>query len=112
MGTIHVRLDEETERYVREEAARLGLRRSDIVRLALRQMRFGRPAFGYTAEQIRELTRSQPVGRERYERVRDLIGSVDSGVGDLGTEHEKHLWEMFDDQGAGAVGHRTDRGGD
>ncbi|HEX6277835.1 MAG TPA: CopG family transcriptional regulator [Polyangiaceae bacterium] len=31
----------------------------------------------------------------RYELVKDLVGSLRSGVGDLGTHHRKHLKRAF-----------------
>ena len=54
-------------------AKRLKRKRSDVVRLALEQ-------FLETAPEI------HPV-----ERVRDLLGSVESGVPDLGQNHREHL---------------------
>ena len=48
--------------------------RSDVVRLALDQFLDAKPAT------------ARPV-----ERVRDLLGSVESGVPDLGQRHREHL---------------------
>jgi hypothetical protein len=62
-------LNEKLER----SAKRLKRKRSDVVRLALEQ-------FLESAPEIR------PV-----ERVRDLLGSVESGVPDLGQNHREHL---------------------
>ena len=55
-------------------AKRLKRSRSDVVRLALDQFLDAAPAA------------SRPV-----ERVRDLLGSVESGVPDLGQRHREHL---------------------
>ena len=55
-------------------ARRLNRKRSDVVRLALGQFLEGDVAPG------------RPV-----ERVRDLLGSVQSGVSDLGSRHREHL---------------------
>ena len=55
-------------------ARRLNRKRSDVVRLALGQFLEGDVAPG------------RPV-----ERVRDLLGSVQSGISDLGSRHREHL---------------------
>lgn len=55
-----------------------GVQRSDLLRQA--------------AEQL--LSEDQNV-TSAYERVKDLVGSVRSGVGDLGTNHRKHLKRAF-----------------
>jgi len=62
-------LNEKLER----SAKRLKRKRSDVVRLALEQ-------FLETAPEIRPI-----------ERVRDLLGRVESGVPDLGQNHREHL---------------------
>ena len=54
-------------------ARRLRRKRSDVVRLALEQF-----------------LDSEPQGRP-IERVRDLLGGVESGVPDLGQRHREHL---------------------
>ena len=54
-------------------ARRLKRKRSDVVRLALEQFLEAAP-------------RTRPI-----ERVRDLLGSVESGVPDLGQRHREHL---------------------
>ena len=55
-------------------AKRLKRNRSDVVRLALDQFLDAAP------------TAVRPV-----ERVRDLLGSVESGVSDLGQRHREHM---------------------
>ena len=54
-------------------AKRLKRKRSDVVRLALEQFLDSEPAI-------------RPV-----ERVRDLLGTIESGVPDLGQRHREHL---------------------
>lgn len=54
-------------------AKRLKRKRSDVVRLALEQFLDSEPEI-------------RPV-----ERVRDLLGSIESGVSDLGQRHREHL---------------------
>jgi metal-responsive CopG/Arc/MetJ family transcriptional regulator len=54
-------------------AKRLRRKRSDVVRLALEQFLEAEPE-------------TRPI-----ERVRDLIGAVESGVPDLGQHHREHL---------------------
>ena len=56
-----------------QSARRLQRKRSDVVRLALEQ-------FLDTEPDIRPI-----------ERVRDLLGRVESGVPDLGQNHREHL---------------------
>ncbi len=55
-------------------AKRLKRKRSDVVRLALDQFLDAEPAV------------TRPI-----ERVRDLLGTVQSGVPDLGQRHREHL---------------------
>ena len=64
-GTLAGRLD--------RSAKRLKRKRSDVVRLALEQ-------FLDTETSIRPI-----------ERVRDLLGGIESGVPDLGQRHREHL---------------------
>ena len=59
-----------------EASARLGLKKSDLARMAIRE-------FLGSEESV-------PVGRP-YEKLRGLIGSVESGIGDLGSAHREHL---------------------
>ena len=54
-------------------AKRLKRKRSDVVRLALEQFLDSEPAL-------------RPI-----ERVRDLLGTIESGVPDLGQRHREHL---------------------
>jgi len=77
---LTVRLPDDLDREVAKAARRLRLKRSDIVRLALVQ---------YLREpNIRE-------DQAPYERVKHLIGSVRSGIADLGSSHREHLVERI-----------------
>ena len=64
-GTLAGRLD--------RSAKRLKRKRSDVVRLALEQFLDAEPAL-------------RPI-----DRVRDLLGKIESGVPDLGQRHREHL---------------------
>ena len=92
MPQLNVRLDDDLARRLAEEAKRTGLRRSDIVRLALSR---SLPA---EEEEVRG-------ARERYERVKHLLASVNTGIRDLGRNHEKYLRDMFDAENADAARH-------
>lgn len=73
---LTVRLPDDLEREVASYAKRLHLKRSDIVRMALERF-----------------VRESSVREERapYEKVSKLIGSVSSGISDLGSAHREHL---------------------
>ena len=70
---LTLRLPGELANRLGRSAKRLRRKRSDVVRLALEQ-------FLETTPEIRPI-----------ERVRDLLGSVESGVPDLGQNHREHL---------------------
>lgn len=70
-----VRLPEELNDEVRGMAKRLRLKRSDIVRMALERF-------------VKEAGEE---GAMPFERVKRLIGSISSGVPDLGESHRKYL---------------------
>ena len=77
MGTqLTVRLPENLAQKVADAAQRLRLKRSDIVRLALDHY-LGEPLI--------------PEEPAPYEKVKRLVGSVRSGIADLGTAHREHL---------------------
>jgi len=82
MATINVRVDDETDQQIREEAEALGLRRSDIVRMALRQWMKMRHPRTYTGKQFVEMGRNS-------------IGSVSIDIPDLAERHEEYLREAF-----------------
>jgi tRNA(Phe) wybutosine-synthesizing methylase Tyw3 len=58
-------------------ARRLGLKKSDIARLAIHQ---------YLMEAASPKEKNKP-----YEKVKNLIGSVSSGLPDLGQNHRTYL---------------------
>lgn len=70
---LTLRLPEVLLRKLERSARRLKRKRSDVVRLALEQFLETEPAV-------------RPI-----ERVRDLLGRVESGVSDLGQRHREHL---------------------
>ncbi|RMG93867.1 MAG: ribbon-helix-helix domain-containing protein [Candidatus Dadabacteria bacterium] len=77
MGTqITVRLDHRLAEELEAIAERTGLRRSHIVRAALAHYLEEHPPTG---------------GSDPFLTVRDLLGSVHSGVPDLGENHRDHL---------------------
>ena len=71
---LTLRLSADLASKLETAARRLNRKRSDVVRLALGQFLEGDVAPG------------RPV-----ERVRDLLGSVQSGISDLGSRHREHL---------------------
>ncbi len=77
MGSqLTVRLPEDLDQEITDAARRLRLKRSDIVRMALEQY-------------LREpsiLEEQAPYGK-----VKHLVGSVKSGISDLGASHREHL---------------------
>jgi metal-responsive CopG/Arc/MetJ family transcriptional regulator len=77
---LTVRLPDHLEKDIAIIARKLGLKRSDIVRIALE--RFVRQTEG--AEE------SSP-----YEKVKGLLGIVSSGISDLGESHRAHLLKKF-----------------
>lgn len=77
---ITVRVPEDLNREVYSMAKRLHLKRSDIVRMALEKFVRG----------VEEKGKGMP-----YEQVKDLIGSISSGVPDLGESHRKYLIERM-----------------
>ena len=70
---LTLRLPGELANKLGRSAKRLRRKRSDVVRLALEQFLEAEPEI-------------RPV-----ERVRDLLGSIESGVPDLGQHHREHL---------------------
>ena len=77
---ITVRLDEEFQEQITNVAKRLRRKRSDIVRLALEKF----------ISEIDELNESKP-----YDQVKGLIGSVSSGIPNLGEAHREYLVKKF-----------------
>jgi len=75
-GALHERLA--------RAAKRLGLKRSDLARMAIQQY----------LDEAERTTRPRP-----YDGVRDLIGSLDSGVTDVGSRHREYLIARFRKRG-------------
>ena|SRR3989442_14516290 len=76
---LTVRLPADLSRALRRASRRLQRKNSDIVRLALQ-------AFLQADERLE----SKPA-----DRVRGLIGSLDSGVSDLATRHREYILESI-----------------
>ncbi len=79
-GQLTVRLTDELEEGVAALARKLHRKRSDVVRIALERF-------------MREEGKVQD--DRPYERVKNLLGSVESGVPDLGANHREHLKSKF-----------------
>lgn len=77
---LTVRLPEDLERDISMLAKKLRLKRADIVRMALERF----------VKQAGKEEESSP-----YDRVKNLIGSVSSGVSDLGESHREYLVRKF-----------------
>lgn len=76
---LTVRMSEEMAAKLEEAARLLRCRRSQVVRLALERF-------------FQEVLESTPEGPFRpIERVRDLLGQMESGVPDLGQRHREYL---------------------
>jgi hypothetical protein len=77
---LTVRLPDNLERDISMLANKLHLKRADVVRMAL------------------EIFVKQTAGEEKsspYDRVKSLLGSVSSGISDLGELHREHLLRKF-----------------
>jgi metal-responsive CopG/Arc/MetJ family transcriptional regulator len=77
---LTVRLSDDLNKKITTLAKRLHLKRSDIVRMAL--------------ERFFEDYQGREEGKP-YEKVKNLIGSITSGISDLGEAHRKHLLKKF-----------------
>ena len=73
---LTVRLPDDLEQEVSKYAKKLRLKRSDIVRMALESF--------FQESYVQE--ESVP-----YKKVSNLIGSITSGLSDLGSSHREHL---------------------
>lgn len=70
---LSLRLPADLAEKLERSAKRMKRKRSDVVRLALEQY-------------LRTESDASPI-----DRVRDLLGSVQSGIPDLGQKHREHL---------------------
>lgn len=77
---LTVRLPDNLEKEISMIARKLQLKRADIVRMALER-------FVKQAEVEEE--------NSPYDRVKRLLGSVSSGISDLGESHRGHLLRKF-----------------
>jgi hypothetical protein len=98
VGTLNVRLDEDLEKRLAAEVARRGMKRSEVVRRILDS--------NLPAERV------ERSAAERLEAIRHVIGSVDSGIPDLGANHEEHLRRIFDARRDDIMGRGPDSGVD
>jgi len=73
-----IRLPADLSRKVKEKAKRLRLKRSDIVRMAL-------------TEFLEGPDEDMPV----YDRVKHLVGSIKTGIPDLGLNHSKYFLQKL-----------------
>ena len=76
---IAVRLPDDLDTDVETLARQMHLKRSDIVRLALKK---------FVDEKLNK--EDKP-----YDRVKNLLGSVSSGIPDLGEDHREYLLKRF-----------------
>jgi predicted DNA-binding protein len=72
---ITIRLSRELSNALKEKAARMQRKPSEVVRIAVKEF----------------LEVSEEVPERPAERVRDLIGSLQSGVPDLALRHREYL---------------------
>jgi hypothetical protein len=73
---LTIRMPEEYKERIEILAERMGLKKSDIARLALKEF-------------IEENTATD--GQSPYEKVKHLLGTAESGIKDLGQRHREHL---------------------
>lgn len=73
---LTVRLSDDLDTDISNLAKRLRLKRSDIVRIALEKFL---DEFGGEGE------------IKPYDKVKNLIGAISSGISDLGESHRKHV---------------------
>ena len=76
---LTVRLPQKLHRQLARYSTKLGLKRSDVIRLALEE---------FLADAVEE--QEKP-----FFRVKNLLGRMESGIPDLGTEQRKHLVTRF-----------------
>jgi len=79
---LTIRVPDDLERDLSALSKRLRLRRSDIVRIALRRF----------IEAFKTVKEATP-----HERVANIIGTVSGGIPDLGEAHRKYLLKRLRD---------------
>lgn len=77
---LTVRLPEDLDKGVADLAKRMHLKRADIIRMALQKF-------------LESVSIAEDAGP--FEKVHTLIGSIQSGIPDLGESHRKHLLNKF-----------------
>lgn len=77
---LTVRLSNDLDEGLSVLAKKLRLKRSDIVRMALERF----------LEEFEVKEEEKP-----YEKVKNLIGTISSGISDLGEAHRKYLLKQF-----------------
>ena len=82
MSTLTVRIDDEIKEKLETSAKKLSISKGAIVRIAIKDFL------------LKKTEQEQETGFD-YEKVKHLIGSVDSGIDDLGSNHEEHLRKIF-----------------
>jgi hypothetical protein len=73
---VTIRMPDEYDERIKQLADAMGLKKSDIARLALRK---------FIDESLGQMQ------KKPYEKSKHLIGIASSGVADLGLNHRKHL---------------------
>jgi Arc/MetJ-type ribon-helix-helix transcriptional regulator len=76
---LTVRLPKDLDKEITALSKKLRLSRSDLVRMALRKL----------ADEFQE------DGLRPYEKVQNLLGAVETGIPDLGSDHRKYLLERI-----------------
>ena len=76
---LTIRLPDEHVSKIEKIATKMGLKKSDITRMAIKQF-------------IDSYEETQP---KPYTKVQSLLGAVESGIPDLGQNHRKHLLEKI-----------------
>lgn len=77
---VTIRIPEDLLERLDQEAAALGRKRSEVIRMAVERF----------LERRHERAGGRPV-----DRVRHLLGSFESGIPDLGQRHREHLVERL-----------------
>jgi len=77
---LTIRLPELLHERLTRVASHLGLKRSDVARMAIQRY----------LDETEHMSRVRP-----YDAVKDLIGSLDSGASDIGSRHREYLMTRF-----------------
>ena len=79
-----IRMPDEYRSRIEEVSEKIGLKKSDIARMAIKK--------------FLEDFDVQARGDRTSAKAHDLIGVVNSGIPDLGTNHRRHLLNLMRDQ--------------